>query len=169
MQDHFAMFAAYNAWANRLLYEAAAALPPEQLTENKGAFFGSLLNTLNHVMVADRVWLHRFTGEGTLPTKLDEILYPDFADLRAAREQEDARIIRLVEGLTEERLAGTFTYMPFFSTTEVTQKLSGALSHFFNHQTHHRGQCHMTLTALGGPSLALDLVYYLRSDGKRWL
>lgn len=169
MQDHFAMFAAYNAWANRLLYEAAAALPPEQLTENKGAFFGSLLNTLNHVMVADRVWLHRFTGEGTLPTKLDEILYPDFADLRAAREQEDARITAFVETLTEERLAGTFTYMPFFSTTEVTQRLSGALSHVFNHQTHHRGQCHMTLTALGGPSLALDLIYFLRSDGKRWL
>lgn len=172
MKDHFAMFAAYNAWANRLLYEAVAALSPAQQNESKGAFFGSLHNTLNHILVADRVWLHRFTGEGMRPTSLDQILYDDFAALRVAREEEDARISAFVDGLSAERLAGSFTYTPLssaFGSTPVTQRLSGALSHVFNHQTHHRGQCHATLTALCGPSLALDLVYFLRSEGTRWI
>lgn len=169
MRDHFRMFAAYNIWANTLLYDAAAALTPQELRTDKGAFFGSLLNTLNHIMVADRVWLHRLTGEGMLPTALDQVLYPEFDVLRLARETEDQRLAAYVDGLTEEHLKESFTYSPIGRTERITQKRSVTLAHVFNHQTHHRGQCHATLTALGKPSLALDLVYFLRSEGKAWL
>lgn len=169
MKDHFAMFAAYNAWANTLLYEAAGELTEEELNRDTGAFFGPLINTLNHLLVADRVWLHRFSGEGMLPTSLDQILHTDFAVLRQARQEEDERIIRYVQDLTEERLCSTFTYSPLTKPGEVTQRLQSAIAHVFNHQTHHRGQCHATLTALGKPSLSLDLVYFLRVQGQQWL
>lgn len=169
MRDHFRMFAAYNSWANNLLYQAAAALTPEELRTDKGAFFGPLLNTLNHIMVADRVWLHRLTGEGMLPTALDQVLYTDFEALREARIAEDARLAAYVEGLTEEALDESFTFSPIGKTDRITQKRGVTLSHVFNHQTHHRGQCHATLTALGKPSLTLDLIYFLRSEGKAWL
>lgn len=169
VKDHYRMFAAYNAWANRLLYEAAGALSPAERATDTGAFFGPILNTLNHILVADRIWLHRFTGTGPLPTALDDLPYGEFADLQQARLAEDERILAFVESLSGDRLAGTFTYSPIGRPERITQKLGSALAHFFNHQTHHRGQAHATLTALHKPSLTLDLVYFLRAEGKSWL
>ena len=170
MRSHFQMFATYNAWANRELYAAAAALTPEELNRNTGAFFGPLIRTLNHILVADRVWLNRLTGEGMLPTALDQVLHTDLADLRQAREVEDARFVALMDTLDDERLAASFSFTPVGKTEPViTQHVASTLAHVFNHQTHHRGQAHATLTALGKPSVTLDLVYFLRSEGRQWL
>ena len=169
MLDHFRMFADYNRWANRLIYAAAAELTDAELRENRGAFFGSLLATLNHILVADRVWMKRFTHEGEAPTALDTILHGDLPALTTARNAEDERIIAWTGTLDEATLAGNFTYMPVTQQIAMTQPLWTALSHLFNHQTHHRGQCHMTLTALGKPSLGLDLIYFLRSEGREWM
>lgn len=169
MLETFQMFAAYNRWANAQLYDAAASMTEEERQAATGAFFGSLHATLNHILAADRIWLKRFTGAGDAPNRLDAILYEDFAALRQARNAEDERIIDWISGLTEAEIAGTFTYTPVSSTQTVTQRLSGAVSHMFNHQTHHRGQCHMMLTSMGKPSLALDLVYFQRSPGGRAL
>lgn len=169
MLKQYRMFADYNRWANALVYDAASELTPAEFHDNRGAFFGSLAGTLNHLVAADRIWMKRFTGQGDAPVKLNSLLHDDFASLRQARRVEDQRIIDWVNGLDESTLAGTFTYRPITQPIEITQPLWAAVSHFFNHQTHHRGQCHMTLTALGKPSLVLDLVYYLRADGKKWL
>lgn len=169
MQKQYAMFADYNRWANGKVYAAASDLTDAEYRENRGAFFGSLNATLNHILSADRIWMKRFTGSGDAPTTLDSILYDDLAGLRAAREREDRRISEWVDTLDADALAGTFTYTPVTRPGAITQPLWPALSHLFNHQTHHRGQCHMTLTSLGKPSLSLDLSYFLHSDGKRWL
>lgn len=167
MQQHFRMFAAYNRWANALVYDAAARLTEDELAHGCGAFFGSMLGTLNHLLVADRIWMKRFTGEGEAPKTLDAVLFADFARLRAAREAEDARIVSWVETLTPKALAGRFTYMTVTDVRTVSQRLAPALAHFFNHQTHHRGQAHMILTTLGKPSLVLDLVYFQRTEDGR--
>jgi uncharacterized damage-inducible protein DinB len=167
MHQHFAMMAAYNRWANRLVYAAAGDLAPADLVRPTGAFFGSLLNTLNHVLVADRIWLKRFTGEGDAPKQLDAILYDDLAELTAAREDEDQRIVSWIGSLDAEKLAGRFTYTTATDMRTVSQRLAPALAHFFNHQTHHRGQAHMILTSLGAPSLALDLIYFQRTEEGR--
>src|SRR5437588_8118020 len=110
MKAQFTMLAAYNEWVNRRLYDAAATLPERDYRADRGAFFGSLHGTLNHLLLGDRIWLHRFTGEGEEPTELGAVLYDDFALLRAAREAEDARILRYVDGLTDADLAGTIRY-----------------------------------------------------------
>lgn len=169
MQEHYRMFAAYNSWANRTLYAAAGELSPEELNSDRGAFFGSLFATLTHLVVTDRIWLRRMTGEGPVHTVLDEKPFATLPHLATARTAEDERIIRWVETLTNERLANTFTYSPISKPEKITHKLGPALSHMFNHQTHHRGQCHSILTSLGKPSLSLDLIYFLRSEGKQWL
>ena len=93
MLDHYRMFADYNRWANRLLYEAARNLGDADYRENKGAFFGSLHATFNHVLAADRIWLKRFTGTGDAPASLDTLLFDDLASLSSARTTEDDRII----------------------------------------------------------------------------
>ena len=163
MLQQYGMLADYNRWANALVYGAASELSEAEFRNDKGAFFGSLHRTLNHLIAADRIWMKRFTGTGEAPTALDSVLFDDLASLSLARRVEDQRIVEWVRELDERALAADFTYTP------ITQPLWTSLSHFFNHQTHHRGQCHMILTALGKPSLGLDLAYFLRGDGEKWL
>lgn len=167
--QNFQMLAEYNAWANRLLYGAIADLTEEELYRDTGAFFGSVFATLSHLVTADRVWLNRFTGEGPKPKALNELPYSRFDDLRAARAEDDARLIRYTQSLTPQQLSADFTYTPFTTPELVTQKLWPALTHVFNHQTHHRGQVHAGLTGMGKPSLALDLIYFVRTEGKTWM
>lgn len=167
MKQHFRMFAAYNRWANGTVYAAAADLTPDELERDTGAFFRSMLGTLNHLLVADRIWMKRFTGEGQAPTSLDTILFSEFDKLRTAREAEDRRIEAYVGGLTEKDLSGRFTYMTVTDMRTVSQRLAPALAHLFNHQTHHRGQAHTILTSLGKPSLELDLIYFQRTEDGR--
>ncbi|WP_173932231.1 DinB family protein [Chelativorans sp. Marseille-P2723] len=163
MKQHFAMMAEYNRWANRLLYEAAAQLTAEEYTRDAGAFFRSMKGTLNHILVADRIWMRRFTGEGEAPSQLDAILHDALPALRLAREAEDKRIIGWVKGLDETALKGRFTYMTVVAPRTISQRLSPALTHFFNHQTHHRGQAHMILSVLGKSPPSLDLIYFHRA------
>ncbi|MHA6643222.1 DinB family protein [Mesorhizobium sp. A623] len=167
MKRHFMMFAAYNQWANSRIYDAAADLNDEEFSRDTGAFFGSMMGTLNHVLTADRIWMKRFTGEGDAPAKLDAILHRAFSVLRMARETEDRRIVDWVETLDDKALSGRFTYMTATDMRTISQRLSPALGHFFNHHTHHRGQAHMILTVLGRPSVSLDLSYFQRTEEGR--
>src|SRR5687768_11796812 len=112
MKDHFAMLALYNRWANERLYEAVAGMSDADYRAERGAFFGSLHGTLNHLVVADRIWMRRFTRDGPVHTKLSEIAYDDFASLSAARRDEDERIISYIDIMTETDVAGSFTYSP---------------------------------------------------------
>jgi uncharacterized damage-inducible protein DinB len=165
MREHFRQFSRYNRWANRRLYEDASKLDDAIRKQDAGAFFASLHGTLNHILVGDRIWLNRITGEGEAPSRLDEILYDDFEALRAARAAEDERIDVLADGLDDARLAAPLEYRNS-SGTAFSQPLHLVLSHFFNHQTHHRGQATTLLNQAGIKPQPLDLLYYLReTDG----
>ncbi len=167
MKQHFMMFAAYNAWANRQIYEVSSTLTKDEFARDVGAFFKSMRGTLNHLLVADRIWLKRFTGEGDAPASLDTTLYIDFDKLRTAREAEDRRFMDWIGAQNEKTLAGRFTYMTVTDMRTISQRLSPALSHVFNHQTHHRGQAHTILTILGREAPVLDLVYFQRTEEGR--
>ncbi len=148
LSTHLRAMAAYNRWANRRLYEAAAALPDADHRRPAGVYFGSMHGTLNHLLVVDRLWMRRMTGTGEAPDRLDAILFERFEELRAAREREDERIIGYVDGLSAADLAADLDY----ATTEgkpQRQPRWEALAHLFNHQTHHRGQAYAVLTRLG--------------------
>lgn len=161
----FPMLAAYNAWANRRLYDAVGALPADKYRADAGLFFRSLHGTLNHLLVTDRIWMRRFTGDGQAPDRLDAILHEEFEELRAAREAEDDRIVRWVDSLDEAALAGTISYRRVTTADVFTQPLAPALQHLFNHETHHRGQCHAGLTRLAGEAPSLDLLPFQRETG----
>jgi len=165
MKQHFAMMAGYNAWCNERLYDAAAQLSDADYRADRGAFFKSFHGTLNHILVADRIWMRRFTGEGEAPNRLDAILFENFAELRAARTSEDARIVAYIDGLSEAELAGRIRYLTIVNPTEIEQPLAPALVHFFNHQTHHRGQLHCLLTGFGLDAPSLDLILFQRQTG----
>ena len=162
MKQHFAMFAAYNRWANGRLYDAAAGLSEEEWRRDVSAFFTSICGTLNHILVADRIWLGRFTGKPSPHRRLDETITADRSGLRALREAEDGRIAAFVDALDDAALSDSFTYTTVTDGKTVTQRLAPALSHLFNHQTHHRGQAHGILSQLGREPPALDLIYFQR-------
>jgi uncharacterized damage-inducible protein DinB len=125
-------------------------------------YFGSLHGTLNHLLATDRIWMRRFEGTGDAPSKVDAILFERLEDLRAAREQKDERILGHVAGLSAAELDADFEY----ATTKGEPRRQPrweALAHLFNHQTHHRGQCHAVLTRLGvAEPPPLDLLAFQR-------
>src|SRR5258705_446555 len=125
---HYRMFGHYNAWANSRLYDATARLSTEQYRADRGAFFKSVHGTLNHLLVTDRIWMQRFTGEGDAPNRLDAILFESFDDLRAARAAEDRRIGDFVDGLDDGRIAGTIKYRRRSSPEELEQQLAPELA-----------------------------------------
>jgi uncharacterized damage-inducible protein DinB len=165
MSAYWRMFAGYNAWANAQVYECAARLSDADYRADCGAFFKSVHGTLNHLLVTDRIWMRRFTGEGEVAPRLDTILHESLADLRGARIREDERILIFVAGLDAVRLKAPLRYEPVTSRAVIEQELETALAHFFNHQTHHRGQIHGLLTRLTGESPVLDLAVYQRQAG----
>ena len=165
LQTHFAMFANYNAWANRRLLAAVRDLSPADFHAEGGAFFKSIAGTLNHMLVTDRIWMHRFTGQGESYPKLDLILFGEIGPLEAARIVEDARVESYVAGLDDAALDGKFRYRRVSSPEAFEQSLAPALAHFFNHQTHHRGQAHGLLTGLGRTAPELDLLFFQREAG----
>lgn len=159
-QSHFALLANYNQWMNRKLYAAAATLDADALAQDRGAFFGSILGTLNHLVVADTIWLKRFAAhpaharalhvlaEVPLPSALDAVPFPDFAALRMHREWLDALIIDWAGTAPE----GGWDHVLSYSNTrgERFRKRTDLLMlHFFNHQTHHRGQITTLLSQMG--------------------
>lgn len=167
MRERYTMFAAYNAWCNQRLYDSAAKLSEADYRKDRGAFFKSVHGTLNHLLVGDRIWMKRFTGEGEFPPSLDAILHDDLTSLRAAREAEDRRISGYVDKLDEAALVGELQFRTMVNPKTVKQPLVFALDHFFNHQTHHRGQAHALLTpVLGNDAVpSFDLIIFQRETG----
>lgn len=162
MKSHFSMMARYNAWANTRLYRMAGALPDELYRRDVGAFFKSLHGTLNHLLVTDRIWMRRLTGIGEHPDKLSAVVFDDFASLQEARTAEDVRIVDFVDGLEEANIGKVCDYRTL-NGTQQKQPVHEILAHLFNHQTHHRGQAHAILTAVGvAEPESLDLLIMQR-------
>ena len=159
---HFETLAAYNRWANVRLYDACAGLSDAARKQNRQAFFGSIHNTLNHILVGDRAWLDRVEGFGSGGHALDTVLFDDFGELRGARAAEDDRLDRVLAGMDEGRIAGDLTYRNLKGVQFCTP-MRLTLTHLFNHQTHHRGQVHGMLSQAGVSPPELDLIYYART------
>ena len=147
--EHCQMFAAYNGWMNRKIYEAAARLSDGERKADRGAFFGSIHSTLNHVLWGDRVWLPRFNGKHYPAGAVGVDLYEDFADLLAARRAMDDDIGAWAAAVTTEQLAGTLTWFSGIAQRQLSRPVWLCVSQMFNHQTHHRGQVTTLLKQAG--------------------
>jgi len=161
MTNLFQQLARYNQWANACLYSAALTMPEESYRWPAGVYFDSLRGTLNHLLLTDRLWLKRLTGEGDHPKELDTILYDDRRELARARVAEDARLIAVVTAYDATSLTRPLVYATT-SGARQEQILSDVLMHLFNHQTHHRGHAHACCSIVGVAPPALDLLVYQR-------
>lgn len=175
MVEHYQALARYNAWMNAKLYALAATLDDDQRRLDLGAFFGSLHGTLNHILWADRIWLWRFTQNpevgqsrdrhgNPMPIGMhDQMLYPDFDDLRRERVATDRHISAWVGTLTPEALAAPIQYQSQTGGPRAHPRWM-AVTHFFNHETHHRGQATTLLMQLGHDPGVTDFMVFLWSE-----
>jgi uncharacterized damage-inducible protein DinB len=134
------LLAQYNAWMNDKLYAACAPLSDDERKRDRGAFFRSIHGTLNHVLLADSVWMGRFDGRPFAFKSLDQELFASFDELRARRVEMDERIAAWAGRLTEAALERKLEFTSVFTKRTHAPTLWRVVLHFFNHQTHHRGQ-----------------------------
>ena len=158
---HLQTLARYNRLANNLLYEACAKVGDEARRAPRSASFGTIHGALSHVLKADRIWMARFEGGQALSTGLTEVLYEDFRELREARGAEDGRIERFFVGVEEKIFEQTIRYVNNQGRT-LSDPVPLLVAHFFNHQTHHRGQIHVMLREAGATGLILDMHRLIR-------
>ncbi len=163
------LLATYNRWMNEKVYAAAAQLSRADIDLDRGAFFGSILGTLNHIVVGDTLWLRRFAqhprGYAQLgavldlpvPSGLDAIVCNELRDLAARRVELDRLILAWVPDIVDEDLDKPLRYANSKGQRQ-SRNFHGLLTHFFNHQTHHRGQVTTLLTQAGAEVGVTDLV-----------
>jgi uncharacterized damage-inducible protein DinB len=151
--------AAYNAEMNRRLYAAAARIADAKRREPCGAFWGSLHGTLCHLLWGDQSWMSRFDGwdKPAVIQKESPSLIAEFDELRRARVDADQRISAWAGRVTEPWLAEHLTWFSASVQRELQHPRSFLVTHFFNHQTHHRGQAHALITACGEATGDTDL------------
>jgi uncharacterized damage-inducible protein DinB len=153
---------AYNRWMNERMYEACAALPDEQRKRDVGAFFKSIHGTLNHLLLADRVWMGRFTGVPFKVRSLGQELHADYAELRAERARTDDAIAKWAASLRPADFDGELNYTSIDKPEPRRLPLGLAIVHFFNHQTHHRGQVTALMKQCGVDPGVTDLLFMPR-------
>ena len=171
--EDFQLLAEYNQWMNGKLYAAAAKLSDAERKADRQAFFHSIHGTLNHLLVADIIWLQRFARhprqwhalaplqDTTTPAALDDIVCEQFTDLQAERERLDALIVAFAAELDAAGLKQAFSYQNM-KGQQFTSPLHQPLLHFFNHQTHHRGQLSTLLNQAGINVGVTDLLTLIR-------
>ena len=149
--SHDRVMASYNRWMNERLFALCAEIPDADRKRDVGAFFRSIHGTLNHILLGDRVWLGRFLGRPFSVKSMDQELYSEFAELRVEREKSDREIVTWADSLTPEQLGD-----PLPNVSDYPRWV--AVVHFFNHQTHHRGQLTTLLSQLGLDPGVTDLI-----------
>ncbi|MDH3693618.1 MAG: damage-inducible protein DinB [Gammaproteobacteria bacterium] len=168
--EYIRLMAAYTSWQNQNIYHAADTLSDIERKEDRGAFFGSIHATLNHLLWGDQVWMHRLAGtpKPTQPDISGSVnTHEDWDALKADRISTDRALIEWVSRVKEDDIRGNFTWYSGISQTEVCRPRWALVVQLFNHGTHHRGQVHAMLTAAGAKPDDTD-VQCLRSEHFTW-
>lgn len=153
------LMADYNAEMNRRLYAAAAHLPDAERKADRGAFWQSIHGTLAHILWGDTQWMSRFDNwpKPAVPIKQSASMVDDFGELTVRREKADADIIDWARRVDDAWLAEDLVWFSGAAGKEMRRQKGKLVVHFFNHQTHHRGQAHALLTARGQDTGDTDL------------
>lgn len=166
--QYCSVMARYGRWQNQSLVTGADSLTASERDADRGAFFGSITGTLNHLLWGDLIWMSRFDG-GAAPVggiATSAALIPDWQMFQARRSEVDERVQRWADILDEAELAGDLAWFSSALNAKVTKKKALCVTHMFNHATHHRGQIHAMLTAAGARPDDTDL--FIMPEDQRW-
>jgi uncharacterized damage-inducible protein DinB len=151
----------YNQWANRELFAAVRTLPEGEAARQRCILFKTILNTLNHPLVADHIWWAHLHKEAPSHKALNEILYDEFEGLAAARAEMDLRLIDYVDELSENDADEGIDFT-LLSGTKGRMNRCMILMHMFNHNTYHRGFVVETFCQIPAALPLIDLPVFMR-------
>ncbi|MCZ8101064.1 MAG: DinB family protein [Burkholderiales bacterium] len=156
---YVSMMARYNRWQNESIYNASETLADEARRQDLGAFFGSIHATLSHLAWGDATWMSRFTDRPAPGGRIAEStsLHSVWEELKAERRALDADILAWADRVDDGWLASELSWYSGAAGRQVTRPAAALVVHFFNHQTHHRGQVHAMLTRCGARPGDTDL------------
>ncbi|MEL7175712.1 MAG: DinB family protein [Pseudomonadota bacterium] len=165
-REYCVTMARYSQWQNREMLKTLETLPVEELTKERGAFFGSIMGTINHLLWADQMWMSRFDRSkgpgGGIPESRD--LTPTLAVWGAERFQTDGRILLWAEQVKSLDLVGDLKWFSGALGQSISRPAAVCIIHMFNHQTHHRGQVHAMMTQAGLSPAATDIPFMPEED-----
>ncbi|WP_241462617.1 DinB family protein [Tateyamaria sp. ANG-S1] len=159
--------ARYNAWQNSQLTEMLTGVPDDELRKERGAFFGSIMETLNHILWGDTMWMSRFSPDvaaPSIPAEKHKEFAPTFAVWAAERFRMDGTIRLWADGLDTVDLKSELSWYSGMTQRQLQAPFETCVTHLFNHQTHHRGQIHAMMTAAGLQAPVSDLVFMPKED-----
>ncbi|SDD81896.1 Uncharacterized damage-inducible protein DinB (forms a four-helix bundle) [Paracoccus isoporae] len=153
--------ARYNLWQNDGMLDAAGGLDPAERQRDRGAFFGSIERTFSHLWWGDMMWFSRFSDwpKPEAPMSGSADLIRDWDRFAIARRELDRRILAWARDLSADWLGGDLNWWSASNGQHFRQPTWILVTHFFNHQTHHRGQIHAMLTAAGAQHALTDLAF----------
>ena len=159
--EYCRVMARYNAWQNAAIWDLVEDMTPADLDKDRGSFFSSIRATLNHVLWADQLWISRFAGGDGPTTSIAQSVdhTATIGDWWAARFRTDGRVRLWSEDLSALDLVGELEWFSGAVGRAIHKPVGQCIAHFFNHQTHHRGQIHAMLTAAGMKPDDTDLVF----------
>ncbi|HET7108094.1 MAG TPA: DinB family protein [Candidatus Acidoferrum sp.] len=150
----------FNAWADRRMLGAVAAVKQEDFLRPMGSSFGSLRDTTAHIYGAEWVWLERFQGRS--PSSLpDGSEFQDVASLQEKWAELEGRLLGFVSALTQDDLNRVLEYKTL-KFGIYSNPLWQSMQHVVNHGTYHRGQVTTLLRQLGAEPVLTDLMHYYR-------
>lgn len=151
MLAHPNVLARYNSWANRRLHDVCGELSPEDVARDRGAFFGSILGTLNHILLVDILYRERIEGIDSTFSGLDETLHTELTDLSRHQSEEDERWIALTQDVDTETLDEPFVFWTLGLDKRDRREVPKHIyfTNLAQHQAHHRGQTHNMVSQCG--------------------
>ncbi len=159
--------ARYACWQNDQIYAKAEELTEAERRQDLGMCFGSIHNTLSHMLWDDRMLMTCLT-EAPLPevttVRTSVNLYQDWHELKQAHRLSDRKIQNWTDELTEDWLKGSAVWNSGAAQQTDTKNRAVLVMQFFNHQTHHRGQLHVMLSQQGATMFHTDLSYMPETD-----
>ncbi len=155
--DYCLLMARYGRWMNERLCALLAEFDDAERKRDRGAFFGSIHRTANHLLWGDRMWLGRFVGEPCAVPAFGGDMYADFAELVCERERTDRRMLEWAGNVTPEWLAGALVYSSRVDGRSREMPRAIAVMHMYNHGTHHRGQLTTLIKQAGRDPGVTDL------------
>ena len=162
--EYCLLMARYNRWQNTELLKSLEGMTDADLREDRGAFFGSIFRTVNHLLWGDTLWISRFDcGEGPAQTDLTKTDTTDgaktLAEWSMERFRTDARFVSWAKGVTHLDLTGDLTWFSGWIQSDISKPRALCVAQMFNHQTHHRGQVHAMLGAAGAVMYTTDIPF----------
>ncbi len=159
-----AMLARYNAWANRLIFDAVAALPPEEATRERKTLFRNMVHTLNHNYVIDRIWQAHLEGRAHGYTARNTKDHPPLAELWRAQQEIDRWYVDYFASASAEQLAQEIDF-ELIGGNRGRMSRADMLLHVVNHTTYHRGFVADLFYQVPAKPPTTDLPVFLREAG----